>query len=136
MSKLPPADQAEIIRLYRRGLTLRQVAAQTYWSTNAVRNVLVDNDEPRRRVGGSTRDHLSTEDFLRTSELYGAGLSMREISILDGINISTVHRRLHRIGSIVRPCGGKHPGQPRPLAELRRLELQINRSHGYEGATL
>lgn len=128
MSKLPPADQEEIVRLYRRGLTLRQVAGRVYWSPTAVRRVLIEYGEPLR-PHGSKAPLLSMEEKLRTSELYGAGMSMAELAILLGLHVSTVHRRLHRFGSLTRPVGGKHP-PPRSVDELRRLELQISRAHG------
>lgn len=128
MSKLPPEDQDEIVRLYRRGKTIRQVADAVYWSPTAVRRVLVERGE-QLRSRGSRNPILSTEEKLRTSELYGAGLTMTELATLLGLHISTVHRRLHRFGAIVRPCGGRHP-QPRSLDELVEIEAALVRSHG------
>lgn len=129
MTKLTRAEQDEVLALYRRGLTIREVAQRVYWSATAVRNVLVVNGEPRRQRG-SRAPMLATEEKLRTSQLYGAGLSMQELANLLGLHVSTVHRRLHRFGAITRPVGGRHPGQPRPLSVLRRIESDLGPSKG------
>lgn len=93
--------QEQIIGLYARGLSATQVAAELFVSRTSVLNVLRDNGIRRRPRGGGIyagRQRLSTDEMLRTAELYGRGLSLTEVGHILGIRHSAVLRRLQRYG--------------------------------------
>lgn len=108
--------QDEMVAMYRRGLTLRQIGARTFWDSATVRNVLIANDITIRPPHRGRRRYLPAEDVLRTTQLYGFGYTTREIGELLGLNPGTVLERLHRYGATVRPRGGgSHRSRSRPV---------------------
>jgi DNA-binding NarL/FixJ family response regulator len=102
-------QQAEIVRLYKRGYSLQRIADEKFFARSSVRRVLIANGIAMRPQGGPhPAQRLSAEDTLRTAELYGKGLSMAELAEVLGLSISAVHRRLHVIGVQIRKRGGDH----------------------------
>lgn len=98
-----PDEIAEAVRLYRRGQSLSQIAEQLHYSATTVGRMLRDADEPR--VFGRTgrrEPALSVEERLRTAELYGRGLTMREVGEIVGITTTSVRMRLLRYGVSIR----------------------------------
>lgn len=103
-------QQERIIDLYsQRGASLRTVAEQIPCHLMTVHKVLVENDVPRRRLGGS-RPTLTNEDLLHVGELYALGWSQAMIAAELGITRTTVRYRLDRLG-----------GRRRSRAESARL---------------
>lgn len=115
-------EQAEIVRLYKRGHSLQRISDEHYFARSSVRRVLVANGIAMRPQGGPhPAQRLSAEETLKTAELYGKGLSMAELAEVLGLSISAVHRRLHVIGVKIRKRGGDHRSS---TARARRERME------------
>ena len=101
---VPPDEQAEIVRLYRRGGTLKSVAADTFWSKTEVRRVLLANGV-QLRPRGTYGPKISSDEALRRTQLYGRGLSIDEVAAACGVSRVAITQTLKREGVRIRPVG-------------------------------
>ncbi len=108
---LSGAEQQQILDLYARGLTMKQVAQEIPCSMSTVWRYLHRHEaKVRQPWRGSLPLHgVSGEEQLRTAQLYGRGLSMKEVAAIMNVSIGTVHNRLRRLGVKSRPMGGSKP---------------------------
>jgi lambda repressor-like predicted transcriptional regulator len=120
---MPPEIQDEVVRLYARGRTIRQIAAVTFYAPTTVRSVLqANNVKIRPRAGYPTRK-ISNEEILRRCELYGRGLSLSEVAEVCGCAVSSVHETLKRAGTPRRSLS-----ESNRLSRKRRDDAWRNRS--------
>jgi DNA-binding NarL/FixJ family response regulator len=110
------ADRDTILKLYRRGWSMRRIAAELYYSQTTVWRFLHASEGVyiRPRGGSNSGRALSADEQLRTAQLYGRGLSMAACAEALGITTSSVHERLQKLGVKSRPRGG--PNYVRPAA--------------------
>jgi hypothetical protein len=108
LSIVTPADQQTMAARYKGGASMTELAASMHYALSTVQRTLHLLDVTIRPAGYNVARSrmISSEDQLKTNELYGRGFTMREVSELLGISQSTVHYRLHRGGGIARPRGG------------------------------
>jgi hypothetical protein len=95
--RVPPEDQALIVETYRRGLSLKRTSEATFWSQTVVRDVLLANDVQLRPPGtGRPRSpqHITTEERLKRAQLYGRGLSLKEVAEACGVTYEAVRQTL------------------------------------------
>lgn len=108
MSKvLPDAVEEEIVRLYRSGLSRRQVGARVHVHAGTVSRVLGRRNLPMRPQGGPNRtDHrLPHSEFQRTVRLYEAGMSTSQVARAVGRTPNAVRCRLKEAGVQFRERG-------------------------------
>lgn len=113
-----PEEQAGMIRLYRSGLTLVQVAAIVHYNATTVRRVLHANGVRVRPPRRGRERQLTTEQVLETTQLYGKGYSSAQVAAILGLSQSAVLERLHRYSSEVRGPGGNVKAKRRPEVKV------------------
>lgn len=89
-----PQHDAEIVRLYAEGRSLREIAAHIGWSQGFVRARLVRHGVPLRPRGGNGRTAIREDDD-RIIELWNAGYSAIDIARRTNWSATFVRRRLY-----------------------------------------
>jgi AraC-like DNA-binding protein len=103
---VPPEDQDRIIGLYKRGLTIRQVAQEVHWGPTTVQAVLqLNRHRVHIRPARGIFRRITVEEELKRAQLYGRGLSIKEVADVCGVHHSAVRASLIRAGVAMRPQG-------------------------------
>lgn len=106
-SAVPAETRAEMRRLREQGLTLRQIAKRTHWSSSAVLSALrVEGADTSRTIHRGSDHHraLTQDDIDQAVELYMSGLSHQQIAERLGLASEwSVRIRLRRAGVDARP---------------------------------
>ena len=98
----------EIVDRYRRGQSVRAIAAALYVSFSTVRRVLVEQQVPLRSRGGSRPGDVRVEHrrvYVTALPYEREGWTMSEIAETLDLSVSTVHGRLQRAELPSRPRG-------------------------------
>jgi len=98
------------VRLYVHGrLSMREIAAQTFWSQTQVRRVLIANGvriRPQGLTGAAKRGRqVSVDERLKRTQLYGMGYSLSEVAAMCGVTQTAVVNTLKREGVPRRSVG-------------------------------
>lgn len=91
------------VELYRSGLSLRQVAAQTNLAKTTVLEMLHRQGEPVRRPAGLLPEHI--HEAIR---LYESGWLLKEVASRFDVSKDDVRRKLIASGVVMRSGHGNH----------------------------
>ncbi len=100
-----PEQRAEVVRLYRAGTSMRDIARTMRVQAAVVRQVLVDEKVPIGLNGGAV-PALTTGQADEVIAAYQAGESQTALAARYGCSTPTIGNLLRRRGIDVRPAGG------------------------------
>jgi transposase len=117
-SKVDPKTQQRVVKLYRAGLTLKEIEAKVGVKSTSARAVLQEHGVPRRPKGRQVRLRMPERLQRRVIALYEEGWSGRKISewlkpLAGGGSYETVYKLLRDRG-VPRRSRGQKKKMPSP----------------------
>src|SRR5690242_13943902 len=99
-STVPVEHQREMVRLYKQGRSLQQIADEFYWAKSTVSAVLRLNGVPKRSRGGGRGGcaRFVGRDGRRIAQMYRDGWSLADLARRFNTFDSTIYRTLQREG--------------------------------------
>jgi transposase len=120
MTQATTQDIDTMVELYRSGLTVRQVAAQTGFSRSTVGKHLAARD-----VDTTRQLLLRPEQIEQASELYYEGARLEDLAQWFGVSDTTIRTHLLRAGVKMRLGGRSNPTIP--VSQPRLLPIDVQR---------